>query len=74
MGIKWLLKWTRYSIVSLSSKLEIGIYNDDALCLCYVPVFHKDEIEDSVETGHHEIGQTQVDEKVVGHVLHPAMT
>lgn len=39
----------------------------------HLPVFHEDEVENCVETGHHQIGEAQVDEEVVGHVLHPAM-
>ena len=39
-----------------------------------VAVLHEYEVEDGVETGHHEVGQTEVHQKVVGHVLHASMS
>ena len=37
------------------------------------PVFHEDEVKDGVEARHHQVGEAQVHQEVVGHVLHPAM-
>ena len=37
------------------------------------PVFHEDEVKDGVEAGHHQVGEAQVHQEVVGHVVHSPM-
>ena len=37
------------------------------------PVFHEDEVKDGVEARHHQVGEAQVHQEVVGHVVHSPM-
>ncbi len=38
-----------------------------------LPTFHEGKVEDCVQAGHHQIGETQIHQEIIGDILHSSV-